>query len=238
MPSRPELLEKLAQRIRDIEASERPHFHANVALGIGGLEQALPEGRLPAGSLVELMSAAEGAGAWTLAMVMARHACGERKMLVIADPARRFYPPAAARLGVDLRRTIVIRPRDKRYTLAAVTQSLRCAAVGAVIGGFDSLPAFDFRRLQLAAELSGALGLLLRPAAALRVPSFATARLSVTPVASANAKRRIRVDIVRVRGGKSGQSLILEVDHETGDVRVSAVLAAAKTPAGNARMSG
>ena len=238
MPSRPELLERLAQRIRDIEASERPHFHADVALGIGGLEQALPEGRLPAGSLVELMSAAEGAGAWTLAMVMARHACGECKVLVIADPARRFYPPAAARLGIDLRRTIVIRPRDKRYTLAAVTQSLRCAAVGAVIGGFDSLPAFDFRRLQLAAELSGALGLLLRPAAALRVPSFATARLSVTPVASANAKRRIRVDIVRVRGGKSGQSLLLEVDHETGDVRVSAALAAAKTPARNARMSG
>ena len=74
MASREDLLRRLAQRIRDIEASERPHFHDAVSLGIAGLEQALPEGRLPAGSLVELLAAAEGAGAWTLALMMARHA--------------------------------------------------------------------------------------------------------------------------------------------------------------------
>ena len=238
MASREELLRRLAQRIRDIEASERPHFHDAVSLGIAGLEQALPEGRLPAGSLVELLAAAEGAGAWTLALMMARHACGAGKALVVADPARRFYPPAAARLGVDLRRTIVIRPRDPRYTLAAITHSLRCAAVGAVLGAFDNLPTFDFRRLQLAAELGGGIGFLLRPATALRVPSFAAMRLRVAPLVSADAHRRIQVDVVRLRGGKSGQSLLIEVDHETGDVRVSAALAPATTPARRPRLSG
>ena len=127
---------------------------------------------------------------------------GAGKALVVADPARRFYPPAAARLGVDLRRTIVIRPRDPRYTLAAVTHSLRCAAVGAVLGAFDNLPTFDFRRLQLAAELGGGIGFLLRPATALRVPSFADVRLRVA-LRAPHGRTHLRAGIAASRRARS-----------------------------------
>jgi protein ImuA len=219
------LVQKLAQRIRDIEA-ERPHFQATLALGIPVLEEALPERRLPAGSLVELLAAAPGAGVWTLALLMAKHACDERKCLVIADAERHFYPPGASLLGIDWRRTLVVRPKVRHKVLAAITQSLRCPAVGAALARFDHLPTADCRRLQLAAETGGGVGFILRPRAALRTPSFAAVRLLVSPLVSVQADRRLQVEVVRLRGGKSGQSFLLEIDDETGDVRVPARVAA------------
>jgi hypothetical protein len=238
-PARDHLLRRLADRIRTLEA-ERPHFATTVSLGLPALEDTLPDRRLPAGSLVELLAAAPGAGAWTLALVMARHACGRHKSLMIADVERRFYPPGAARLGIDLERTLVIRPKLRHKALSAVAQSLRCAAIGAVIVPFEHLPTTDFRRLQLAAENGGGIGFLVRPMTALCTPSFAAVRLAVSPAPLPDreaAVRRLRVEIVRLRGGKSGQSFFLEIDDETSHVSVPASLAVA-TPVARKRLGG
>ncbi len=236
--SRRDLLETLAQRIREIEAVRRPRGRVPLSLGVPVLEALLPEKRLPAGSLVEFLSAADGAGAWTLALVMARRVCGDRKALVVCDGQGCFYPPAASRLGVDLDRTIVLRPAAARDAYAAVDQSLRCAAVGAVVGWHEHLRMLDFRRLQRAAESGGGVGFLLRPSAALRVSSCATIRFLVAPIQSPRALRRIRVDVVRCRGGKGGQSLVLEIDDETGDVHLSAAVADPAALPRSARASG
>jgi protein ImuA len=198
---------------------------------------------LPAGALVELLEAAEGAGAWTLALLMARAACGQRRVLVVADLEQCFYPPAAAKLGIDLERAIVIRPPRPRDAYVAMDQALRCPAVGAAIGWHDRLSALDCRRLQLAAESGGGVGFLLRPRGSLRAPSFAAVRLLVTPLASTQPARRMRIDVLRCQGGISRYrepggtgparlagptpSLVLEIDDETGDVHPSAGLAAA-----------
>jgi protein ImuA len=237
------LLKNLAERIAEMERSEHPCRQVASLVGMPAWGDVLLGGKLGAGSLVELLAAEEGAGAWTLALFMARHACGRRKVLVVADLERRFYPPAASRLRIDLRRTIVIRPKEGKAVLAAMTQSLRCAAVGAAIGKLDRLSATDQRRLQVAAESGGGVGFLLRPAAALSVPSFATVRLRIAPVAaspgaSANVARRIQVEVVRFRGGKAGQSLVLEIDDDKGHVRLPAFMADAKSPPPPARASG
>lgn len=232
------LLHNLAQRIRDIERAEHPCRQTASPVALPGLEDVLPDRQLSAGSLVELLSAEEGAGAWTLALAMARQACAERKVLVVADVDRRFYPPAASRLGIDLDRTIVIRPRQRPDALAAMVQSLRCPAVGAALARFARLGSADYRRLQLAAETGGGVGFLLGPAAALPAPSLATVRLLVAPVASGQPCRRIQVDVVRVHGGKVGQSLILEIDDEKGHVHRPASVCPAKPLARPARASG
>lgn len=252
-PASTPVLRQLAQQIRTLQ-TERPGFSTTVSLGLPALERALPAHRLPAGSLVELLADAPGAAAWKLALVMAKHACGQHKSLVIADLERRFYPPGAARLGIDLDRTLVIRPRVRPKALSAVTQSLRCPAIGAVIVPFEHLPTTDFRRLQLAAEHGGGVGFLVRPMTALRTPSFAAVRLTISPVPLPKREKmgtgagldlkssmlgkkglepvpifrgmRMRVDIVRWRGGKSDQSFFLEIDDETGHVSVPAPLAA------------
>jgi hypothetical protein len=240
--SRKALLQNLAQRIHEVEAAERARARLAISLGIPALDDCFPNGGLAAGSLVEIFSAAAGGGAWTLAFVAAQRACGEHKALVVTDARGCFYPPAAVKLGVALERCVVVRPTTSRDAAAALRQALGCSAVGAAVGWFDALGPSECRRLQLAAEKGGGVGLLLRPLAARQAPSFAALRLLVKPweqrgrssfSAAANelrplfSTRRIRVEVVRVHGAKSGQSLILEIDDETGHVRVPAGLAAA-----------
>jgi protein ImuA len=234
--SRRQLLDHLAQRIQEIEASWRPPGRSPCDSSIPGLAECLPKGGLPVGSLVELLSAREGSGAWTLALLMAREACAEHKALVVTDFEGSFYPPAAARYGINLERLIVVRPTRRRDAAIVAEQSLRCPAVGAAVGWYDELRTLDVRRLQLAAETGGGLGFLLRPAGALRVPSFAALRLLVTPVAAPT--RSLRLDVVRCRGGRSGKSVFLEIDDETGDVRLAPAVAAPAARSRAARSSG
>lgn len=233
---RDELLRELARRIDEIETTGRPSGRSATALGIPGLDDRLPGGRLPAGSLVELLAARPGAGVWTLALLMARRVCGERKALVVCDVQRCFYPPAVARWGPDLDRLIVLRPAGARDADAAVGQTLRCPAVGAVVSWHDRLHPLDCRRLGAAAEAGGGVGFLLRPGATHREPSFAALRLLVTPE-PADGSRRLRVDVLRCRGG-TGRPLILEIDDETGHVRLPPGLAAPAARPRAARTSG
>lgn len=237
-PARHQLLGELAERIRQLEEVARPADAESLDLGITSLEGWFPGQGLAAGSLVELLSAVDGAGAWSLALFMARHACGPRKALVVVDAHGFFYPPAAVKLGVDLSRLIVVRPRTLADAGLAVAQSLRTPAVGSVIGWYDRLATSEFRRLQLACEAGGGLGLLLRPIKARRTPSFAALRLLVTPLAAGAARRQVRVEALRCRGGRVGWSLILEIDDAKGDVCVPAGVAPATTGARAARASG
>ncbi len=182
--SRAAVLQSLAFQIQTIEAGQRPSDRPPLPLGITGLDRLFPEGGLPAGSLVELFTDEAGAGACTLAVIMARQVvAASKRTLVILDPLRTFYPPAAARLGVDLERTLIVRPKE-RHVLSVISQSLRCPAVGAVLAQCPVLPSRAFRQFQLAAESGGGVGLLLRPGTELRSPSFARLRLRVSPTAS------------------------------------------------------
>lgn len=237
-PARQALLEDLARRIRQVEAREHPRDRLAIPLGIPALEDYLPEGGLPAGSLVELLSVEAGVGTWTLALLLAQRVCGERKVLVVADTARCFYPPAAVNLGVDLARCIVVRPISVADAAMAMRQALECAAVGAAIGWLDPLNPPACRRLQLAAEAGGGVGLVLRPSAARATPSFAALRLLIAPVPAPGFPRCLRAEVVRCRGGKVGQTFILEIDDATGHVRVPAGVAPPALGAHERRASG
>ena len=215
-----ETVRLLADRIRQLETSLRPCDQAAIPLGSGGLDALFPEGGLSAGSLVELLPSAAGAGAWTLALILARYACGERKTLLIADHERSFYPPAARKLGLDPARTVIVRPHRVADALLAMAQALRCPAIGTAIGAFERLSDRDGRRLQLAAESSGAIGVLLRPLSALGAPSFATVRLRLDPLPSSPRGRRLQVEVLRCRQNAKPQAACVEIDHATGHVRL------------------
>jgi len=219
------ILQHLTQRMREIEAGARAPAPTPSSAALPALEAVLPDG-LPGGSLVEVLCEADGGGAGTLALLLAKQACAERDVLVVADRRRCFYPPAAARLGIDLQRTLILHGPRPESLLAALVQALRCPAVGAALGSFTRLSAAQYRALQLAAEAGGGVGILCLPASARNAPSFAAVRLFVTPVASGHASRRINVEVMRRRGGKAGHSFLLEIDHETGDVRLPPLLAA------------
>ncbi len=98
--------------------------------------------------------------------------------IVVIDAQGDFYPPAVVPFGIALDRLIVLRVRNAKDALWAAEQSLRCSAVAAVIAPLERINERDSRRLQLAAETSGCIGIVLRPMHR-RTKSFAAVQMLV-----------------------------------------------------------
>jgi protein ImuA len=235
--SRRHLIQALEQQIRRLEgARRRKDPGAAVPSGCAALDRLLPERGFRWGTLVEWLAAVRGTGRETLAWHAVREACREGGTLVILDHAQTFYPPAAARMGIDLDQMIVVRARNQADNVWALDQSLRCPAVAATLAWPEKLDEHTFRRLQLAAEQGGGLGLLMRPESARQEPSWADVRLGVEPLPTApGAARRLRIQLLRSRGGISGRSVEVEIDDETYPLHPAPRLAA---PADRRRASG
>jgi hypothetical protein len=103
-------------------------------------------------------------------------------VLVVLDQSRQFYPPAAIGLGIELDRLIVVQASTTADNLWALDQALRCPAVAAALAWPEKLDGWTFRRLQLAAEESGAMGLFVRSKDVRGEPSWAEVRLLVEPL--------------------------------------------------------
>jgi protein ImuA len=199
--------------------------------GIAALDAMLSAGVFRAGMIVEWIVAGEGSGAARLALPMARQSLQNGGVLVVIDERREFYPPAAVRLGLDLSRTIVVRPRNHQEAIWTLEQALRCPGVAATLSWIEQLPDRLFRRLQLAAEHGAGLGILLRPAAARHTTTWADLRWWVEPVRSgqgaSTSGRQLRIELLHCREGTPAGAIDLEIDDETGAVRVVPPLAAA-----------
>jgi protein ImuA len=210
------------------EAEEAVTF----SCGAAAVDRLLPGGGLRHGMLVEWLAELPGCGAATLGLLAAREACRAGGVLVVLDRGHTFYPPAAAGWGVDSARLIVVRPRTARDEVWAAVQALRSPVVAAVWTMIDRLDAHNFRRLQLAAEAGRTLGVLIRGTSARGQPSWAEVRLGVGKGEGgrgrAEGKRQIgesflppspfrlpplRVSLLHLRGGRSGGSALLEIDH-------------------------
>jgi hypothetical protein len=115
------------------------------------------------------------------------------RSIIFVDTWGDFYPPAVAAFGIDPESLIVIRNVSQRDAFWAVDQCLRCSAVAAVIAPLSRLDERESRRLQLAAESSGTLGLLLRQGQP-RSRTFAAVRMLVEGVdwQSTPARRDLR----------------------------------------------
>ena len=227
-----QLVEALREQIARLEHSRRQGDAMPVSSGCEGLDRLLPDRGFHRGTLVEWLVAGAGSGGETLALIAAREACQDGGVLVVLDEAKQLYPPAAARLGIDLDQMIVVQAANAADNLWALDQALRCPAVAAVLAWPKRLDGRTFRRLQLAAEQGGSLGVLIRPESAEREPSWADVRLRIEPLpvpASAAlppaAGRRLRIQLLRTRGGTGDRSAEVEIDDEATPVHLASRLA-------------
>jgi protein ImuA len=225
---------QLQEELRRWEDAKRPAGAARTSTGCAPLDRLFPEGGVGRGTLVEWLAEGEGSGAMWLALVAAREACRGQGPLVVVDSEGTFYPPAAARAGIDLGRLIVVRAAQARDESWALDQSLRSGGVGAVLCMTDRLAQRAARRLQLAAESSGGVGLLVRPAAVRSQPCWSEVRLLVGSCVGTGkgGGRRLSIELLKTRGTVASElaekrRLELEVDDETGVVRAVARLAPA-----------
>lgn len=203
------------------ESEKKPQ--ETVSSGCQPLDQLLPQCGFQRGSLIEWIAGGTGSGASLLALLAARAACCRGGTLVLVDRGQRLYPPAAKACQLDLRNTIVVHPATEKDECWAIEQALRCPDVSAVVAWPERLTSHAFRRLQLAAEHGGSLGLLVRPATTCRESSWASVRMLVTPRASSpHAGRqgwRLGIELLRCGGLFGTKPLELEIDHQTGELR-------------------
>jgi protein ImuA len=179
------VLSRLRDEIRRIERrpARREGF---LPSGLAEVDAVLPGGGFPRGALAELAGGpASGKTAVALSVIAG---LGERDLAAYVDGRGELYPPAAAALGVDLSRLLIVRPaapaargRDPGlgalWAAEALLGSGAFAAVAVDAGWPAALRGADAaaRRLRAAAERGGAAGLWLsakdgaRPPAALRV---------------------------------------------------------------------
>lgn len=165
-------LPQLREKIRAVETENRRGAGHIIQNGCEAIDSLLPEGGYPQGSLVQWLSSG-GLGAEYLSLRVAQQACQAGGALVIADPQKQFFPPAAAAMGLKLDNLILLQPENEKELWWGIDQALRCSAVAAVWGWLDVIEERQFRRFQLSAESSGALGLFLQPYVAARKPSWA-----------------------------------------------------------------
>jgi len=171
--------------------------------GKSSLNARLPGGGWPTASLIEVLLDHTGLGEVQLflpALVESQRQGGQDvPWLVWIAPPHEPYAPALAQQGIELGRLLVVRPGSATEALWAAEQALGsgvCAAVLLWLKGTDDR---WLRRLKLAAEAGGALGVLFRPERHRFESSPASLRLLMT-----QGEHEARLDLLKVQGGRPG----------------------------------
>lgn len=228
--------------------------HGAVTFGDPAVDAHLPPGGLALGTLHEV--AAEGLEAETgaltaafaavlLARLLARP--GEARPAIWIARAADLYPPGLAAYGIDPARLLLVQSGGDALTLAAAEAALRDGAAAVVVAETGAFPRLAGRRLRLAAEARGSIGLVLRRWPYGRRPTetadgtAAATRWRLAPAPSRPEGREPgrpcwQVALVQARGGRPGGWVMALDGEEDGDaphaLRVVAALADAsgRTP--------
>lgn len=241
-----------------------------VSTGFRSLDALLPAGGVRPGSLVEWLAegnAGPGAGgaaslAFAVACRLAAASGGEAseqarpRTIVVVDRTGWFHPPAVLPWLADERRLVVARPSRDDDEIWTIDQALRCTGVAAVLawpraraggaragsrmGSANQQWSTAMRRWQLAAAGSGAVGLFVRPVATQGEPSWAEARIAVSPQPGGSCQpggtlmeRRLRLTLA---GGS--WSAITADDQRTAEVTLDLARGRAGVPRPAAAVGG
>ncbi|MFV3131882.1 ImuA family protein [Niveispirillum sp. KHB5.9] len=207
----------LRERLSIMDRVRPPKGRTALSLGLPALDGALPGGGLVRGGMHEFLPAPGDAGAHGYVasilsglppgpILWCRHK-DKGDPLGLADMP---YGPGLAAMGLDPGRLILLRPASADDALWVLEEALRCPALAAVVGDGLLPGPVAGRRLQLAAEDGGGLGLLILPPLARPPPSTALTRWHVASARDAPAheeggRPRWLVSLLRSRGGGSGR---------------------------------
>src|SRR6266481_5111202 len=167
----------LRERIRCLEGRAR-HGRAVLPFGIKAIDGRLPEGGLALGALHEVAGGGNGAIDGAAAALFAAGVAARTRGRVLWCVTRQdLFAPALASAGLAPDRVIYVEAGDEKSVLACFEEGLRHGGshggLGAVVAEVARLSMTASRRLQLAAEGSGAIGIAIRrfPAPSPRLPS-------------------------------------------------------------------
>lgn len=190
---------------------EPPPGSGTLSTGFTALDQALPGGGWPMGTLTEITHPAVGVGEMRLLLpALAALSQGDGWVALVAPP-RIPYAPALHAAGVNLSRVLLIHPREHEDTLWSMEQTLRSGNCSAVLAWPHRTHPHRLRRLQLAAEDSGGWCVLFPgEGRSARMPA-STLRIRVEP-----REQGLVAEILKCRGGHPQRVVIDEEASHSG----------------------
>jgi protein ImuA len=229
-------IDALRVQIEKIEGSRR-RAQTVLPFGVAAVDSRLPGRGLARGALHEIAGGGNGvidgaAAALFAAGIAAR--TKNRVLWCITQPD--IFAPAIAQAGLPPNRVIYLEAGDQASVLGCMEEGLRHGGLGAVVGEIAQLSMKASRRLMLAAEGTGTIGLALRrwrrqtDAADFGQPTAAATRWRVSVLPSTPlpvpgvGRARWLVELIRARAGESAD-FELEACDEKGRLAVPAELA-------------
>jgi protein ImuA len=209
----PPVLTALRERMRRLEGGAARH-RTVLPFGIQAIDRHLPEGGLALGALHEVAGGGNGAidGA-AAALFTAGIAARTRGQVLWCITRQDLFAPAIAQAGLLPDRVVYVDAGDEPSVLACFEEGLRHGELGAVVAEVATLSMTASRRLQLAAEGSGAIGIAIRrwrrQTAAFGHPTAAVTRWRVSALPSTPlpvpgvGRARWRLELIRCRAGES-----------------------------------
>ncbi|AEI04471.1 hypothetical protein OCA5_pHCG300240 (plasmid) [Afipia carboxidovorans OM5] len=220
------VVSELRARIAKLEG-RAAHPRGTLPFGVATIDQVLPGGGLARGALHEVAGggngAVDGAAAALFAAGIAARASG-KVLWYVTRPD--LFAPALVQAGLAAARVIYVECGDEKSLLACFEEGLKHPGLGVAVGEVARLSMTASRRLQLAAESSGTIGLAVRrwrrqtEAADFGMPTAATTRWRVSALPSAPlpvpgvGRARWLLELIRSRAGESADFVVEACDDQ------------------------
>jgi hypothetical protein len=179
---------------------------AAISSGFADLDLELPGGGWPKGALIEFLRDGEGIGELRLLLPALKSLVKAGEWILLVAPPHIPYAPAFAASGIDPARVIVVAATEEKHRWWAAEQVLRASSTGALLFWPQLVSDQRLRRLQLAAQEGATSGFVFTSTERAAQPSPAPLRIRLSV-----AERRLRVDVLKRRGGMMTRPLLLDV---------------------------
>jgi protein ImuA len=219
-------IEQRREKIQRIEAGNRRAAEF-LPFGIPQVDERLPGGGLIMGALHEVAGggngAIDGAAAALFAAGIVARAKGQILWCVVRQD---LFAPAIAQAGLSPDRVVYVEAGDDKAVLACFEEGLRHGGLAGVVAEVGRLTMTNSRRLQLAAESSGTLGIAIRrwrrqtDATDFGQPTAAATRWRVSVLPSVPlpvpgvGRSRWLLELIRCRAGESADFEVEACDAE------------------------
>jgi protein ImuA len=195
--------------------------------GVAEIDDALPGGGLAYGALHEFAGGGSGTVDGAAAALFAAGVAARTKGPVVWCLTRPdLFLPALAQVGLHPSRVIFVEAGKEEGVLASMEEALSFGGLGAVVGELVRLPMVASRRLQLAAERTGTMGIVVRrwrrqtEANDFGQPTAATTRWRVSVLPSevlpvpGVGRARWFLELMRVKAGECAEFCVGACDEQ------------------------
>lgn len=226
MPAALTQMDVLREQIRRIEAGSRVAC-GFLPFGTPEIDEKLPGGGLALGALHEVAGGANGAIHGAAAALFAAGILARTHGQILWCVSRRdLFAPALAQAGLHPDRVIYAEAGSDTAILACFEEGLRHGGLAGVVAEVARLGMTPSRRLQLAAESTGTIGIAIRrwrrqtEAADFGQPTASTTRWRVTALPASPlpvpgvGRPRWQVELIRARAGDSANFEVEACDEE------------------------